>query len=101
MRFPLLDGFLTMVWFFLWILWVILMVIARGTRMHERRVAEAQEQEHAVRSFVKDAATSPASDNGAGTAADLSKLADLRTKDLLSEAEFQQGKAKVLASSHS
>jgi type VI protein secretion system component VasK len=137
MRFPLLDGFLTMVWFFLWILWIILMVmivldifrsrdlkgwakavwlvvilvlpyagvlvylIARGTRMHERRVREAQEQEQAVRAFVKDGAASPGSDNGHGTAEDLSKLADLRTKGLLSEAEFQQGKAKILASTPS
>jgi uncharacterized membrane protein len=27
MRFPLLDGFLMMVWFFLWILWIIVMVM--------------------------------------------------------------------------
>lgn len=137
MRFPLLDGFLTMVYFFLWILWIILMVmivmdifrsrdlkgwakavwlivilvlpyagvlvylIARGTRMHERRVAEAQEQEQAVHAFVKDATAPAPSDNGHGTAADLSQLADLRTKGLLSEAEFQQGKAKILASTPS
>ena len=123
---PLLDVFLTMMWFFLWVLWFFLLfriitdifrskdmngwgkagwlvfviilpflgvfvyLIARGHKMAERDVVQAQEQDRAFRAYVQDAAheTSPADE--------LTNLADLRDRGVISEGEFQQSKAKVL-----
>ncbi len=128
MQYPLLSAFLTMMWFFLWILWLFLLfwiildvfrsrdlngwvkalwlifiivlpflgvlvyLIARGGKMHERQIREAQAQDEAFRTYVKDAAA------GGGSSADeLAKLADLRDRGVITEAEFQSGKAKILA----
>ena len=126
MQYPLLDAFLTMLWFFVWVLWIFLLfwiifdvfrsrdlsgwakagwlifivilpflgvlvyLIARGGKMHERQVRDAQAQEQEFRSYVRDAA-------GSGSADELSKLADLRDRGVITEGEFQQGKAKILA----
>ncbi len=126
MSYPLLSAFLTMVWFFLWILWLFLLfwiimdifrsrdlggwakaawllfvivlpflgvlvyLIARGDKMHERQTRDLQAQDQAFRSYVKDAA-------GTGSADEVAKLADLRDRGVISESEFQAGKAKVLA----
>ncbi|MGO9078320.1 MAG: SHOCT domain-containing protein [Streptosporangiaceae bacterium] len=126
--YPLLDLFLTMLYFFVWILWIFLVIriiidifashdisgwakagwlifivilpfigvlvylIARGHHMAERQAKAAQAQDEAVRKYVRDA-----SGSGSGGSADqLAKLAELRDKGALSEAEFQQGKAKIL-----
>ena len=125
---PLLDVFLSMMWFFLWVLWIFLLVrifmdifrsqdlggwgkagwsvfvivlpflgvfvylIARGRKMTEHDVADARAQDKAFRAYVQEAAHG----NGAGTAAELAKLADLRDRGAISEAEFQQGKQKIL-----
>jgi type VI protein secretion system component VasK len=126
MQYPLLSAFLTMMWFFLWILWLFLLfwiildvfrsrdlngwlkalwlifiivlpflgvlvyLIARGGKMHERQAREVQAQDEAFRAYVKDAA-------GSGSADELSKLADLRDKGVITEGEFQAGKAKILS----
>ena len=123
---PLLDAFFMMMWFFLWILWFFLLfrvildifrsrdlggwgkagwlafviilpflgvfvyLIARGHKMAERDAAQAQAQDEAFRSYVQETA------GGNGTADELTKLADLRDHGAISEAEFQQGKDKVL-----
>jgi Short C-terminal domain/Phospholipase_D-nuclease N-terminal len=123
---PLLDVFWTMLWFFLWIMWffllfrvimdifrsrdlggwgkagwvafviilpflgVLVYLIARGGKMTERDVADAQAQEKTFRAYVQEAA------HGNGTADELAKLADLRDQGVISEAEFQQEKAKIL-----
>lgn len=123
---PLLDAFLTMMWFFLWVLWFFLLfriimdifrskdmngwgkagwlafviilpflgvfvyLIARGHKMTERDVAQAQEQDRAFRAYVQEAA------HETGTADELTKLADLRDRGVISEADFQQGKDKIL-----
>ncbi len=71
---------------------VLLYLIFRGGKMHERQVQYAQAQETAFRGYVKDAA-----DSG-GTADQLAKLADLRDRGVLSNEEFEREKAKVLAS---
>jgi hypothetical protein len=123
---PLLDAFLTMMWFFLWVLWFFLLfriimdifrskdlggwgkagwlifviilpflgvfvyLIARGHKMTERDVTQAREQDQAFRAYVQEAA------QGTSTADELTKLADLRDRGVISEADFQQSKEKVL-----
>jgi Phospholipase_D-nuclease N-terminal/Short C-terminal domain len=123
--FPLLNAFLTMLWFFLWILWIFLVcsiifdifrsrdlggwakagwtifvivlpflgvlvyLIARGGKMYERQAREVQAREEQVRAYVKEA-------TGGGTAEELAKLVELKQRGAISEAEFEQGKAKVL-----
>jgi hypothetical protein len=125
MQYPLLDAFLTMLWFFVWILWIFLVIriifdvfrsrdlsglakalwlifivvlpflgvliylIARGSKMHERDTREAQAADEQFKAYVRDAA-------GSGSADELAKLADLRDRGVITEAEFQQGKAKIL-----
>ena len=84
----------------LWTIFVIVLpylgvfvyLIARGHKMHEHAVQAAQEQDVAMREYVQSVTGS----DGGGTAGELSRLADLRDKGVISEAEFQQGKAKVL-----
>lgn len=67
-------------------------LIARGHSMQDRQRREAQAQDQAFRSYVRDAAGS-----GDGSADELQKLADLRDRGVITESEFQQGKAKILA----
>lgn len=123
--YPLLDAFWTMVELFLWILWFFLLfrviidifrssdlggwgkagwlifviilpflgvfvyVIARGSSMHDRDVRQAQQADEAARAYVREAASS-------GTADELSKLVALRDQGVLSDAEFNAQKAKLL-----
>jgi len=126
--YPLMGLFWTMLWFFLWFAWLMLLfrvfadifrskdmggfakalwsifviflpflgvliyVIARGHKMTERDIADAQRNEAAFRSYVQDAAGS-----GGGTADELAKLADLKAQGVLTEEEFAQQKAKLLS----
>jgi hypothetical protein len=126
-NYPLLSIFWTMLEFFLffiWIwliisvfsdifrshdigglakaLWVILVVIlpyvgvfvyliARGGKMHERAAVAAEQQQKAFNSYIQQAAS------GSGTADELSKLAELKEKGVLTDAEFEDQKAKILA----
>ena len=70
---------------------VFVYVIARGDAMGRRDVARAQAQDQAFQSYVRDAA-------GTGGSVDqLAKLADLRDRGVISDAEFEQQKAKVLS----
>jgi Short C-terminal domain/Phospholipase_D-nuclease N-terminal len=73
---------------------VLIYLIARGGSMHERQIQAAQAQEQAFRQYVQETASS----SSASTADQLSKLADLRDKGVITEAEFQTEKAKALAS---
>ncbi|HEY7071766.1 MAG TPA: SHOCT domain-containing protein [Acidimicrobiales bacterium] len=68
-------------------------LIARGGKMHEHAMAAAQAQDQAMRSYVQSVAGS-----GGSTADELARLADLREKGVISDAEFEQLKAKALAS---
>lgn len=70
---------------------VFVYVVARGGSMHERDVRVAQAQDQALRSWVQHAASVPS------TADELTKLADLRSKGAISDAEFERAKAKILA----
>ena len=70
---------------------VLIYVIARGGKMHERAERQAQLQNEEFRSYVQQAATptSPADQ--------LEKLADLRDHGAITEEEFTREKEKVLA----
>jgi Short C-terminal domain/Phospholipase_D-nuclease N-terminal len=72
---------------------VLVYLIVRGGSMHERAVQQAQQQDAEARSYIQQAAAqSPAS-----TADQLSKLADLRDRGVITAEEFDREKAKVLA----
>jgi hypothetical protein len=75
------------------ILGTLIYLIARGSGMAQRDMEIAQKQEQAFRSYVQETAAS----GGASTADELSKLADLRAKGVLSDAEFEAQKARLLA----
>ncbi len=72
---------------------VLLYLIVRGGKMHERQIQYAQAQQAAFRDYVQQTAAS-----STGTAEELAKLADLRDRGVLSDEEFQQEKAKALGS---
>jgi hypothetical protein len=127
--YPLLDVFLSVLYFFLWFLWimtlfwiiwdifrsrdlsgwakaawlifvivlpvlgVLVYLIARGGKMHERQVRDVRAQDEAFRSYVRDAAGT----NGDSQSAELTKLAGLRDRGVITDQEFEQAKAKVLA----
>ncbi len=83
----------------LWIIFVILVpylgvfvyLIARGHKMQEHAMESAQKQEQAMRQYVQSVAP-------AGSPADeLAKLADLKAKGVISDAEYEAAKAKALA----
>jgi|HubBroStandDraft_6_1064221.scaffolds.fasta_scaffold746654_2 hypothetical protein len=132
-NYPILDAFLTMLYFFLFIIWIWLLItvfidifrsrdigggakalwcifvivlpflgvfvylVARGGKMQERAAADAAQRQKAFDSYVKQTAGAPA--GGDGVADQLSKLADLKAKGVITDAEFEAQKSKVLASS--
>jgi hypothetical protein len=69
---------------------VFVYLIARGKKMGQHAIDDAQRQDAAFREYVQNVA--PAS-----SAEEIARLADLRDRGVLSEAEFQQAKAKALA----
>jgi Short C-terminal domain/Phospholipase_D-nuclease N-terminal len=84
----------------LWTIFVILLpylgvfvyLIARGHKMQERSMKVAADQEAQLRNYVQTVAST-----SGGAADEIARLAELRDKGVLSEAEFQQAKAKALA----
>jgi hypothetical protein len=84
----------------LWVLFVIIApylgvfvyLIARGHKMHEHAVAAAEAQNTAARAYIQQAAGTSGS-----PAEELSRLADLKEKGVISDEEFQKLKAKALA----
>jgi len=129
-QYPILDFFLTMLYFFLFVIWIWLLItvfvdifrshdmggvakalwvifviilpflgvfvylIARGSKMHERAARDAAQQQQAFDEAVRQAAGTP----GNSTADQLSKLADLKSQGVLTDAEFEAQKSKILAS---
>ena len=125
--YPLLGVFWTMLWFFLFFIWiwilitvfadifrshdmggwakagwtifvvvlpflgVLIYLIARGKSMQERAMQRAAQQEQDFRGYVQEAA------GGTSSADQLSKLADLKERGVLTDAEFETEKAKVLS----
>jgi ABC-type multidrug transport system fused ATPase/permease subunit len=126
--YPVLDAFLTMLYFFLFIIWIWLLImvfvdifrsrdiggwakalwvifviilpflgvfvylIARGGKMHERAAQEAAQQQAAFDDYVRQ--TAGGSDD---TASQLQKLADLKSQGVITDAEFETQKSKLLA----
>ncbi len=82
----------------LWVIFVIVLpfigvlvyLIARGGSMQERSVAQANQQQKAFDDYVRQAAGSSSS------ADELAKLADLKSKGVISDAEFEAQKQKLL-----
>lgn len=127
MDYPLMQAFLTMFWLFLWILWIFLLVriitdifrshdlggwakagwmlfviilpflgvfvyvIARGRTMTERDVAQAKKQDDAFQDYVRSSARIPSQ------ADELSKLAQLKQRGDISDAEYENAKSKILS----
>jgi hypothetical protein len=124
--YPLLNLFWTMLWVFLFVIWIWILIyifmdifrshdlsgfakamwvifiiiipiigilvylIARGGSMQQRALAQAQQQQEAFDAAVKQAA-------GSGSSADdLAKLADLKERGVITDAEFEEQKAKIL-----
>jgi type VI protein secretion system component VasK len=85
----------------LWVLFVLFIplvgvlvyLIARGGKMHEHAAQDARQQDQEFRQYVQQAAAS----SPASTADQLSKLAGLRDRGVISAEEFEREKAKVLA----
>jgi hypothetical protein len=128
-QYPILDIFLTTLYFFLFIIWIWLLfmvfidifrshdiggwakalwvifiivmpylgvlvyLIARGGKMHERAAQQAALQQKAFDQYVKQTAGTP----GETSADQLHKLAGLKDQGILTDAEFETEKAKILA----
>ncbi len=82
----------------IWVIFIILLpylgvfvyLIARGHKMQEHAVEAAQAQDTAMRQYVQSVApVSPADE--------LAKLADLKAKGVIDDAEYERLKAKALA----
>jgi hypothetical protein len=129
-QYPILDIFWTMLYFFLFFIWIWLLItvfsdifrshdmggwskalwsifiivipflgvfvylIARGGKMHEHQAQEVAAQQEAFDQYVKQAAGT----SSETTADQLSKLADLKNQGILTDAEFEAQKTKILAS---
>jgi hypothetical protein len=90
-----LSGWAKALWFlfvlFIPLIGVLVYLIARGGKMQEHAAQQAQRDDQQLRAYVKDAA-GPQS-----TADQLTKLADLRDRGVISAEEFEREKAKILA----
>lgn len=92
-----LSGWGKALWFvfvlFIPLIGVLVYLIVRGGSMHERASRQVQQEDAEARRYIQQAAAeSPAS-----TADQLTRLADLRDRGVISDAEFDREKAKVLA----
>jgi hypothetical protein len=84
---------------FLWVLFVIVVpflgvfvyLIARGHKMQEHAVAAAQAQDAAMREYIQNTVATSSS-----PAEELSKLADLKAKGVIDDAEFERLKAQAI-----
>lgn len=74
---------------------VLIYLIARGQSMTKRDMEQAKENQAAFQAYVRDAAAS--GPGGGSHVDDLAKLADLKEKGAISDEEYQQAKAKLLA----
>lgn len=127
-EFTLWDSFLTMLWFFLFIIWIWLLIsvfsdifrsddlsgwgkalwlifvillpylgvfvylIARGKEMAEHRMRDVASRDQQARAYIQDVAAS-----GGSTADEIERLAALQAQGAITEEEFRQAKAKLLA----
>jgi len=77
---------------FLPLIGVLIYLIVRGDKMQQRRVDDAVAQKQATDDYIRSTAG-----GGAGVADELTKLGQLRDSGTLTEDEYQQQKAKLLA----
>jgi hypothetical protein len=85
---------------FLWVVFVIatpylgvfVYLIARGHKMGEHAVRDAEAADAAQRAYIRDAAG-----GGASPADELAHLADLRSQGVIDEVEFQRLKANLVS----
>ena len=96
-RSPDLSGWAKALWcifvIILPFLGVFIYLIARGGKMQERKLQDAAQQKQAFDSYVREAAGS----SGGDVTSQLTQLADLKAQGVLTDAEFEAQKAKVLA----
>ena len=84
---------------FLWVIFIIFLpylgvfvyLIARGHKMSEHAMADAQRADEQARAYIRDAAGS-----GGSSADELARLADLKAKGVIDDAEFAKMKAKIV-----
>ena len=84
----------------LWVIFVIILpylgvfvyLIARGHKMQEHAAQAAQAQDAAMRQYVQSAVQ-----EGTSPADELTKLADLKAKGVIDDAEFERLKAQALS----
>jgi ABC-type multidrug transport system fused ATPase/permease subunit len=127
-EYNLVQVFFTMLWFFLFFIWIWLLIsvfgdifrsrdlsgvakalwvigviifpylgvflylLIRGGKMHEHAVEDAKAADDATRAYIREAAGTSAS-----PAEELSRLADLKERGIIDDAEFAALKAKVLS----
>jgi len=72
---------------------VLLYLLVHGKGMQQRDIESVQAQQQAFQDYVRTTAGTA----GGGTADELTKLADLRDRNVISAAEFDTAKAKLLA----
>jgi type VI protein secretion system component VasK len=125
--YPAMGIFWSMLWFFIWVIWIMLLfrvigdifrsrdlggfakvmwlllvivvpffgvfvyMIARGHAMAQHDMDAAQARDEQMRAYVQQAIPS------SGSADELAKLAELNRTGVLTDAEFAQEKAKILA----
>lgn len=125
--FPLLSIFFSMMWFFLLIVWIMtifhvigdvfrsrdmggvtkalwllfvivtpflgvfLYLVSRGDKMTQHAIEDAQARDAAMKSYVRQAAGT------SGPADQLAQLASLRDSGVISDADYEAGKAKILS----
>jgi ABC-type multidrug transport system fused ATPase/permease subunit len=71
---------------------VLVYLIARGDSMRERDVADMKAQQEAMNTYIQQAAS-----GGTSAADELTKLHDLKERGVITDAEYQQQKVKLLA----
>ena len=92
-----LSGFAKAMWciFLIVLPWVgvLCYLLVRGHLMGERASQEAANNEKAFRAYVQEAAGAPTTK---GVADELAKLTDLRDRGVISSADYESAKARVL-----
>jgi hypothetical protein len=72
---------------------VFVYLLVRGGKMHEHAIAAAQANDAALRQYIRDAA---GGGSGPSAADELNRLADLKSRGVIDDAEFERLKAKVV-----
>ncbi len=83
----------------LWVLFIIILpllgilvyLIARGNGMHQRAADQVAREQKAFNAYIQETVGS------SGSADELAKLADLKEKGVITDAEFDAQKAKLLS----